>query len=71
MNKIIDWSENSFNLKSNNDIENGIIALKGGDILNEISVLTTKKIIPISEIINDDYFTDKKIIYVPSKLSYS
>ena len=71
MNKIIDWSENSFNLKSNNDIENGIIALKGGDIENEISVLTTKKIIPISEIINDDYFTDKKIIYVPSKLSYS
>lgn len=71
MNKIIDWSENSFNLKSNNDIENGIIALKGGDIQNEISVLTTKKIIPISEIINDDYFTDKKIIYVPSKLSYS
>ena len=69
MNKIIDWSENSFNLKSNNDIENGIIALKGGDIQNEISVLTTKKIIPISEIINDDYFTDKKIIYVPSKLS--
>tara|TARA_B110000008_G_scaffold56177_1_gene55681 strand:- start:104 stop:730 length:627 start_codon:yes stop_codon:yes gene_type:complete len=69
MNKIIDWSENSFNLKSNNDIENGIIALKGGDIENEISVLTTKKIIPISEIINDDYFTDKKIIYVPSKLS--
>lgn len=71
MNKIIDWSENSFNLKSNNDIENGIIALKGGDIQDEISVLTTKKIIPISEIINDDYFTDKKIIYVPSKLSYS
>ncbi len=71
MNKIIDWSENSFNLKSNNDIENGIIALKGGDVQNEISVLTTKKIIPISEIINDDYFTDKKIIYVPSKLSYS
>ena len=71
MNKIIDWSENSFNLKSNNDLENGIIALKGGDIQNEISVLTTKKIIPISEIINDDYFTDKKIIYVPSKLSYS
>jgi 16S rRNA (guanine527-N7)-methyltransferase len=71
MNKIIDWSENSFNLKSNNDIKNGIIALKGGDIQNEISVLTTKKIIPISEIINDDYFTDKKIIYVPSKLSYS
>ena len=70
MNKIIDWSENSFNLKSNNDIENGIIALKGGNIENEISVLTTKKIIPISEIINDDYFTDKKIIYVPSKLSY-
>ena len=71
MNKIIDWSENSFNLKSNNDIENGIIALKGGDVQNEISVLTTEKIIPISEIINDDYFTDKKIIYVPSKLSYS
>ena len=71
MNKIIDWSENSFNLKSNNDIENGIIALKGGDIENEISVLTTKKIIPISEIINDNYSTDKKIIYVPSKLSYS
>jgi 16S rRNA (guanine527-N7)-methyltransferase len=71
MNKIIDWSENSFNLKSNNDIKNGIIALKGGDIQDEISVLTTKKIIPISKIINDDYFTDKKIIYVPSKLSYS
>ena len=33
MDKIIKWSKGNFNHNSNNDIPNGIIALKGGEIL--------------------------------------
>ena len=65
MPKIINWSRGRFNLESNNEIKNGIIALKGGDINEELSSINNQTILPINEILDHEYFIDKKIVYVP------
>ena len=65
MPKIINWSRGRFNLESNNEIKNGIIALKGGDINEELSSINNPTILPINEILDHEYFIDKKIVYVP------
>ena len=65
MPKIINWSRGKFNLESNNEIKNGVIALKGGDINEELSLIKNPTILPIEEILDNQYFIDKKIVYVP------
>ena len=54
------------NKNSNNQIPNGIIALKGGNIDDELKNIQQKKIVDIKDIFDTHYFLDKKIIYVPS-----
>ena len=68
MPKIINWSRGKFKLESNNEIRNGIIALKGGNVYEELSSINNPTILPIEEIIDNQYFIDKKIVYVPVEL---
>ena len=63
---IIEWSKGKFNKNSNNHIPNGIIALKGGNMEDELKNIQQKKIVDIKDIFDTHYFLDKKIIYVPS-----
>lgn len=65
---LINWSKGRFNNYSFHDIENGIIALKGGDIDNELNGISEKKILDIKNIFDIQYFCDKKIVYVPSSI---
>ena len=66
MPKIIEWSKGNFNPISINDISNGIIALKGGDVTEELLGIEQKKIVDIKNFFDNHYFTDKKIVYVSS-----
>ena len=66
MPKIIEWSKGNFNPISINDISNGIIALKGGDVAEELLGIEQKKIVDIKNFFDNHYFIDKKIVYVPS-----
>tara|TARA_X000001036_G_scaffold128758_1_gene121804 strand:- start:684 stop:1301 length:618 start_codon:yes stop_codon:yes gene_type:complete len=62
---LLKWSKGKFNKTSSNQIPNGIIALKGGDIKDELVDIKEKKIVDIKNIFDVNYFYDKKIIYVP------
>ena len=66
MSLLIEWSKGKFNKNSNNKIANGIIALKGGNVDEELKNIQQKKIVDIKDIFDTHYFLDKKIIYVPS-----
>ena len=68
MPNLINWSKGRFNNYSFHDIENGIIALKGGDIDDELKGISEKKILDIKNIFDIQYFSDKKIVYVPSSI---
>ena len=66
MSLLIEWSKGKFNKNSNNQIPNGIIALKGGNVEEELKNIQQKEIVDIKDIFDNHYFLDKKIIYVPS-----
>jgi len=66
MPKIIEWSKGNFNPISINEISNGIIALKGGDVTKELLGIEQKKIVDIKNFFDNHYFIDKKIVYVSS-----
>ncbi len=66
MPKIIEWSKGNFNPISINEISNGIIALKGGDVTKELLGIEKKKIVDIKNFFDNHYFIDKKIVYVSS-----
>ena len=66
MPKIIEWSKGNFNPISINDISNGIIALKGGDVTEELLGIEQKKIVDIKNFFDNHYFIDKKIVYISS-----
>ena len=65
MDKFYSLVNKNFNSKSINEIPNGIISLKGGDLKNELKHFKEKKIFDISEFFSDDFFNEKKIVYVP------
>tara|TARA_B100000524_G_scaffold208192_1_gene108886 strand:+ start:951 stop:1577 length:627 start_codon:yes stop_codon:yes gene_type:complete len=64
---LIKWSKHGFNSNSKHEIPNGIIALKGGNINEELNGINEKKILDIKNIFDIQYFYEKKIVYVPSK----
>ena len=53
-------SSNSFN-----DMNNGLIYLKGGDLSHELRQIKHYKEVLISDYFNEPFFKDKKILYIP------
>ena len=54
-------SSNSFN-----DMNNGLIYLKGGDLSHELRQIKYYKEVLISDYFSESFFKDKKIIYIPT-----
>lgn len=49
-----------------NALPNGLIALKGGELEHEANAVRgTKLITPLSDFFSEEYFTTKKVVYVP------
>lgn len=60
------WTRGKFEVQQINDLSNGILYLKGGDLHDEVSMFGKKlKLIPIHEYFSEDFFEEKKIIYLP------
>jgi len=62
--KFLGWTKNLISEKSSNEIPNGILALKGGDLSNELAGYNkTTQIIPISSFFDEIWFATKHIVY--------
>ena len=60
------WVKNKFNKVSNNEIKNGILYLKGGDLQDELKESKLRyKTFEISEYYEECFFETKKVVYVP------
>lgn len=66
MDKFYSLVNKNFNSKSINEIPNGIISLKGGDLKDELKDFKEKKIFDISEFFTDDFFKTKRVVYIPN-----
>jgi 16S rRNA (guanine527-N7)-methyltransferase len=63
-----EWVKNKIKKQHFNTIDNGIIYLKGGDLKEELSKF--KKFVRIqfiAEYFEDEFFLEKKIVYLPFK----
>ncbi|MBN8703723.1 MAG: 16S rRNA (guanine(527)-N(7))-methyltransferase RsmG [Bacteroidetes bacterium] len=60
---LVNWTRGKIKPNSFNEIKNGIIALKGGDLTEELAAFTKVRVIPISDYFSEPFFETKKIVY--------
>ncbi len=66
--KFVNWVSSNISEESKNELPNGIIYLKGGNIEDEIEQFKDKiRQIPINQYFREEYFETKKILYLPVK----
>ena len=65
MDKLYNLVNKNFRFNSLNEMKNGIISLKGGNLDEELKGFNEKNIYDINEYFNYEFFQTKKIIYIP------
>lgn len=60
------WTKGKIKKDSNNSLKNGIIALKGGDLAEELSEIQKKSTLyNLSDYFAEEFFETKKIVHIP------
>jgi 16S rRNA (guanine527-N7)-methyltransferase len=63
-----DWVKNKFLKGDLNELENGILYLKGGDLDEELNEVKLKKnIYNLTDYFKEEFFETKKVIHIPMK----
>ncbi|HCC70673.1 MAG TPA: hypothetical protein DEQ09_05920 [Bacteroidales bacterium] len=62
---LFEWTGKHVEKHSFNKLKNGLIALKGGDLSTELKNYPDSKIYCLSDYFDEEYFTEKKIVYMP------
>lgn len=66
--KLWNWSKPLIKKGHENEMANGLLCLKGGDLHQEISEsMTRPSLFHIRDIFNEEYFEEKYIVYVPKR----
>ncbi len=63
----VHWVKGKIAKPQNNDLKNGIIYLKGGDLTEELKDYQTTTIYNISDFFEEDFFETKKVVHLPLK----
>ena len=63
----VHWVKGKIAKAQNNDLKNGIIYLKGGDLTEELKDYQTTTIYNISDFFEEDFFETKKVVHLPLK----
>jgi len=61
------WVKGKIAKKQQNELKNGILYLKGGDLREELSAYKTVKAFLLSDYFEEDFFETKKVIHLPLK----
>ena len=67
MKDFVSWIKFKINKNSFNDFKNGVLYLKGGDLKEELKSFKNVKTFELSEFFNEDFFNEKKVVYLPIK----
>ena len=67
MKDFVSWIKFKINKNSFNDFKNGVLYLKGGDLSEELKSFKNVKTFELSEFFNEDFFNEKKVVYLPIK----
>ncbi|TCK67364.1 16S rRNA m(7)G-527 methyltransferase [Winogradskyella wandonensis] len=61
------WVKGKILKRQQNELKNGILYLKGGDLTEELKQYTTVKLFPLTDYFEEDFFETKKVVYLPMK----
>jgi 16S rRNA (guanine527-N7)-methyltransferase len=61
------WVKGKIAKKQQNELKNGILYLKGGDLTEELKQYTNVRAFLLSDYFEDSFFATKKVIYLPLK----
>ena len=61
------WVKGKTAKKQRNELKNGILYLKGGDLTEELKQYTTVKTYLLSDYFEEEFFETKKVIHLPLK----
>lgn len=65
MSKFLHWTKNKISKTNNHELQNGIIALKGGDLGEELSEINKySKCYPLSNYFEEEFFETKQVVHV-------
>ena len=67
METFVGWVKNRVAKKSNHDLKNGILYLKGGDLTQELALFPKATIYPISSFYKEAFFDTKTVVHLPLK----
>jgi len=63
----VNWVKGKITKKNNNKLKNGILYLKGGNLIEELRNYRTVTIYDLSDYYTEDFFTTKKLVHLPLK----
>lgn len=67
METFVRWVRGHIAKKSNHELKNGILYLKGGDLTEELKKYTTTTIYDLPTFFKEDFFETKKVVHLPMK----
>ena len=67
METFVRWTKGRINKKQQHNIKNGILYLKGGDLLDELRKYTSATVYNLSDYFFEDFFETKKVVHLPMK----
>ena len=63
----VHWTKGKIAKQQNNNLKNGILYLKGGDLSEELQDYKTTTIYNLSDYFDEDFFETKKVVHLPIK----
>ena len=68
MSDLVKWTRKKYAVEQRHEIQNGIIALKGGDLNQELASWGMRKtLINLSDYFDEPFYETKKIVHIPVK----
>jgi len=67
METFVPWVKKKIAKRSQHELKNGILYLKGGDLKEELSVFANAQVFLLSNYFDESFFETKKVVYLPLK----
>lgn len=67
METFVHWTKGKIAKKSNHELKNGILYLKGGDLTEELQSYPKAVIFELSDYFEEEFFDTKKVVHLPLK----
>ena len=67
METFVRWVKGKIAKKSEHELKNGILYLKGGDLTEELALYTSSKIYNLKDYFDEEFYETKKVVHLPLK----